>query len=157
MRIPTFPTLIRTLHRFSGFSTRVPHNQLRALRPFTRGTILKSMPTIPFLSNFFSTGSSPKMSYPVQKTDDEWRAVLSKGLYSRYSPDIRSILTLEQTSSESSESKGPKPLTLANLTSTHQRLVSTPAPAATPLCTPRTTSSSPAAVGQHTLITSPER
>lgn len=37
------------------------------------------MPTIPFLSSFFGTSSSQKMSYPVQKTDEEWQAVLSKG------------------------------------------------------------------------------
>jgi len=78
MRIPTFPTLLRTLFTFSKLSTRVPHKQYKALQPLTRGTILKSMPTIPFLSNFFSSSSSSKMSYPLQKTDDEWRAVLSK-------------------------------------------------------------------------------
>jgi hypothetical protein len=48
MRIPTFPSLIRTFYRLSTFSTRTPQNQPRALQPFARGTILKSMPTIPF-------------------------------------------------------------------------------------------------------------
>lgn len=37
------------------------------------------MPTIPFLSSFFGTSSSNKMpeNYPVQKSADEWRAVLN--------------------------------------------------------------------------------
>jgi hypothetical protein len=79
MRIPKLSTPIRTLYTFSNISTRLSHSHYKALQPFTRGTILKSMPTIPFLSSFFSSSSSPKMSYPVQKTDNEWRAVLSKG------------------------------------------------------------------------------
>lgn len=38
------------------------------------------MPSIPFFGSFFSStsSSSDKMTYPVQKSDDEWRAVLSK-------------------------------------------------------------------------------
>lgn len=40
------------------------------------------MPTIPFLGSLFSSGSSLKdMSYPIQKSDDEWRAVLNPGNY----------------------------------------------------------------------------
>jgi hypothetical protein len=97
MRIPTFPSLIRTFYRLSTFSTRTPQNQPRALQPFARGTILKSMPTIPFLSNFFSTSSSPKMSYPVQKSDDEWRAVLSKGM-SPYPVQLECPTTLRSVS-----------------------------------------------------------
>lgn len=36
---------------------------------------------IPLIGGFFSSkaSDSSKMSYPVQKTDDEWRAVLNKG------------------------------------------------------------------------------
>jgi peptide-methionine (R)-S-oxide reductase len=79
MRSPKLPTPIRTLYTFRNTSTRLSHSHYKASQPFTRGTILKSMPTIPFLSSFFSSSSSPKMSYPVQKTENEWRAVLSKG------------------------------------------------------------------------------
>jgi peptide-methionine (R)-S-oxide reductase len=83
MRIPTFPTLIRSFYILSNYSARVSHNQYRTLQPFTRGAVLKSMPTIPFLSSFFSSSSSSKMSYPLQKSDDEWQAVLSKGTIAR--------------------------------------------------------------------------
>jgi peptide-methionine (R)-S-oxide reductase len=78
MRFPTFPTIFRTIYTLSNYSVRVAP-QYKALQPLTRGTILRSMPTIPFLSSFFSTSNSSKMSYPLQKSDDEWRAVLSKG------------------------------------------------------------------------------
>lgn len=39
------------------------------------------MPTIPFLSSLFgtSTPASAKMSYPDQRSNDEWHAVLNKG------------------------------------------------------------------------------
>jgi len=38
------------------------------------------MPSIPFISEFFNSFSSqkPKMTYPVERTPDEWRAVLSR-------------------------------------------------------------------------------
>jgi hypothetical protein len=77
MRTPNFKTIVRTFYFFSNYTTsRFP--QYKALGPATRTTI-KSMPTIPFLSSLFSTSSKPNMSYPLQKSDDEWRAVLSKG------------------------------------------------------------------------------
>jgi len=77
MKFPTFPTIIRTFHTFSNYSARAA-TQYKALTPLSRATIYKSMPTIPFLSSLFSSSSSsPKMSYPVQKSDDEWQAVLS--------------------------------------------------------------------------------
>jgi len=102
MRFPTFPTIFRTIYTLSNYSVHVSP-QYKALRPVTRGTVLKSMPTIPFLSSFFSTSNSSKMSYPLQKSDDEWRAVLSKeqfrvlrqqgteapgtGVYDKHMPD----------------------------------------------------------------------
>jgi peptide-methionine (R)-S-oxide reductase len=49
------------------------------------------MPTIPFLSAFFSTSNSSKMTYPLQKSDDEWRAILSKGVYNRGLSKIYSL------------------------------------------------------------------
>jgi len=78
MKFPTFSSIVRTLYTISNSTARIPHIPFKALQPFTRGTVLKSMPTIPFLSGFFSTNSAPKMSYPVQKSNEEWQAVLSK-------------------------------------------------------------------------------
>jgi peptide-methionine (R)-S-oxide reductase len=40
------------------------------------------MPTIPFLGSLFSSSDSSKMSFPVEKSNDEWRAVLNKGMSS---------------------------------------------------------------------------
>jgi len=81
MKFPTFPTIIRTFYTFSNYSARAA-TQYKALTPLSRATIYKSMPTFPFLSSLFSSSSSSSnMSYPVQKSDDEWQAVLSKGTY----------------------------------------------------------------------------
>lgn len=91
MKFPTFPTLVRTFYTFSNYSARVSQIQFKAIQPLSRGTILKSMPSIPFLSSFFSSSSSPKMSYPLQKSNEEWQAVLSKGeLQERHPPLIAS-------------------------------------------------------------------
>ena len=80
MRLPSFPTIIRTFYTLSNSTARTLPASQRALAPFTRSTVVKSMPTIPFLSSFFSTSPSSKdMSYPVQKSDDEWQAVLNPG------------------------------------------------------------------------------
>lgn len=78
MRFPSFSTILRTLYTISNSTRPIPASQ-RALAPFTRGTILKSMPTIPFLSSFFSTAPSRNMSHAVTKSDDEWQAVLNPG------------------------------------------------------------------------------
>jgi len=77
MKFPNFPIIIRTFYTFSNYSARAT-TQYKALTPFTRATLYKSMPTIPFLSSLFSSSSAPKMSYPVQRSEDEWQAVLSK-------------------------------------------------------------------------------
>ena len=80
MRLPSFPTIVRTFYTLSNSTARALPASQRALAPFTRSTVIKSMPIIPFLSSFFSTSSSSKdMSYPVQKSDDEWQAVLNPG------------------------------------------------------------------------------
>ena len=80
MRLPSFPTIVRTFYTLSNSTARALPASQKALAPFTRSTVIKSMPTIPFLSSFFSTSSSSKdMSYPVQKSDDEWQAVLNPG------------------------------------------------------------------------------
>ncbi|KAI1106547.1 SelR-domain-containing protein [Jackrogersella minutella] len=77
MRLPSFSNLLRTLYSF-------PH--LTKVRPLvhqslsSNSTTLKSMPSIPFLSSLFGSSSNPSsnMSYPDQRTPDEWRAVLTK-------------------------------------------------------------------------------
>lgn len=79
MRIPSLPTIIRSFYAFTNATTLRGLPPHRALQPLTRGTILKSMPTIPFLGSFFSSSSSKNMSYPVEKSDGEWQAVLNKG------------------------------------------------------------------------------
>ena len=81
MRIPTFPSIIRTFYTLSNYTTRAS-NQLpfQAISPFPIGVVYKSMPTIPFFGALFSSNTSQKMSYPVQKSDDEWQAVLDKGM-----------------------------------------------------------------------------
>lgn len=83
MRLPSFSTIVRTFYTLSNSTARALPASQRALAPFTRGTVIKSMPTIPFLSSFFGTSSSSQtMSYPVQKSDDEWQAVLNPGTFS---------------------------------------------------------------------------
>lgn len=72
----SFPTLIRTLYAFSNATSRTSPRTFSAL---SRPTVLRSMPTIPFIGSLFSSSSTRNMSYPVQKSDDEWQAVLSKG------------------------------------------------------------------------------
>jgi hypothetical protein len=78
MRLPTWPSLIRTFYTLSNYTART-QTPFKALQPSTR--LIKSMPTIPFIGSFFSSNSSSKMSFPVQKSDDEWQAVLSKGMF----------------------------------------------------------------------------
>lgn len=76
------PSLIRTLYAF----TNTAFLGVRAQAPLTIGgaarpgiALRASMPTIPFLGSLFSTADTRKMSHPVQKTDQEWQAVLNKG------------------------------------------------------------------------------
>lgn len=80
MRIPSFPSFVRTFYAFSNatFHRTAPSPfSISAARP---GVVLRSsMPTIPFLGSFFSTAESRKMSHPVQKTDQEWQMQLNKG------------------------------------------------------------------------------
>ena len=80
MRVPTWPTLLRTFYAISNTTARA--SLYRAPSISTRATVLRSIPTIPFLGSLFGTSSSSKqnnMTYPVQKSDDEWQAVLDKG------------------------------------------------------------------------------
>ncbi len=78
-----FPSLFSTgAFVFSVIRTRLPP-QARLARP--QALVLRSMPTIPFLGSLFgtSTPASSKMSYPDQRSNDEWQAVLNKGELTR--------------------------------------------------------------------------
>lgn len=78
-----FSSVLRTLYTLSNL-TRSRASQPTPLLNSAphRVTSLRSMP-IPLIGGLFSSkaGDSTKMSYPVQKTDDEWRAVLNKGIH----------------------------------------------------------------------------
>lgn len=83
MRMPPFSSFLRTLFTLSSLGrvrTSSAH-QAQHAHNLLRQHQLKSMPTIPFLSSLFgsssSSSASSKMSYPDQRTDDEWRAVLT--------------------------------------------------------------------------------
>ncbi|EXJ63824.1 hypothetical protein A1O7_00159 [Cladophialophora yegresii CBS 114405] len=89
MRVPSFPNIVRTLYTLSNATAHRLFLQ-HPLRGSThtisqaqahRATVLRSMPSIPFLGALFGTttsSSSSKMSYPDTRSDDEWRAVLNK-------------------------------------------------------------------------------
>ena len=80
MRFPTFPTIIRTFYAISNVTKQAFPVSPRIPYTLARGTTLRSLPTIPFLGSFFSTSNSSRdMSYPLKKSDDEWRVLLNKG------------------------------------------------------------------------------
>lgn len=76
-----FSSVLRTLYTLSNL-TRSRASQPTPLLNSAphRATLLRSMP-IPLIGGLFSSkaSDSSKMSYPVQKSDNEWRAVLNKG------------------------------------------------------------------------------
>ncbi|OJD33912.1 methionine-r-sulfoxide reductase [Diplodia corticola] len=81
MRFPSFPTVVRAFYTLSNTTTRrfpsIFQQQGRLANNPRIPYSIKSMPTIPFLGSLFSTSSRSTMSYPLQKSDEEWRAVLS--------------------------------------------------------------------------------
>ncbi|KAI1826719.1 methionine-R-sulfoxide reductase B2 [Xylaria intraflava] len=78
MRLPPFATLLRTFYAFSNLNrvqASAPIHQ--ALRP--NSAYSGYLGAMPFGSLFGSSSSAnSKMTYPDQRTPDEWRAVLSK-------------------------------------------------------------------------------
>ncbi|KAM5377278.1 hypothetical protein ACJZ2D_005097 [Fusarium nematophilum] len=71
---PFLSTLIYSFSNLTRVRSTAP-SHLAALRPIP----LRSMSGIPFLSALFGSSSkSSTMSYPDQRTNDEWRAVLNK-------------------------------------------------------------------------------
>ncbi|KAH8763156.1 methionine-R-sulfoxide reductase B2 [Diaporthe sp. PMI_573] len=75
-----FSSVLRTLYTLSNF-TRSRASQPTSLLNSSprRANSLRSMP-IPMIGGLFTSEArdSSKMPYPVEKTDDEWRAVLNK-------------------------------------------------------------------------------
>jgi hypothetical protein len=155
MRLPSISTIVRTLYTFSNATRfQTPH---RGLSPFIRGSAIKSMPTIPFLGSLFSSSSSSaKMTYPDQRSDQEWQAVLNKGqnLFHPYPTEFPPVDVWSQSNSGSCERKAPKPPAQASTTSICLMRVSTPALAAMRRYTKQTTSSSLVAAGRHTTTPS---
>ena len=82
MRFPSFPNIVRTLYTLSYATAHRFQQPLRGntLSHFHRASV-RSMPSIPFLGALFgtSTPASAKMTYPDQRSNDEWRTVLNKG------------------------------------------------------------------------------
>ncbi|KAI0514913.1 methionine-R-sulfoxide reductase B2 [Xylaria bambusicola] len=77
MRLPPFATLLRTVYTFSSL-TRVrasapAHKFLPQNSPYSG-----YLAAMPFSSLFGSSSSANKMTYPDERSPDEWRAVLSK-------------------------------------------------------------------------------
>jgi peptide-methionine (R)-S-oxide reductase len=72
------PLLSSLLFSFTKLNRAIPAS--RTLPSPTRPiTLRSSMPTIPFLGALFgSSSSNSNMTYPDQRTDDEWRAVLNR-------------------------------------------------------------------------------
>ncbi|KAF2423412.1 methionine-R-sulfoxide reductase-like protein SelR [Tothia fuscella] len=78
MRFTSLPTFIRTLYAFSNTTRIFPGTSQRTLNSPLRDFLPKYYMPIPFFGSLFSSSSSRNMSYPLQKSDDEWQAVLSK-------------------------------------------------------------------------------
>lgn len=108
MRFPSFPSVILALHAL----TKSPKFRFVSRAGELRGTTLKSMPTFPLLASLFSSSSSSadKMSFPVEKSKDEWQAVLNKGSSSILSFSIAIPLFLFPSPPASITSRTHRPL-----------------------------------------------
>ena len=81
MRFSSVSSILRTFYALSHFA-RVRAVSETFPRSYLQRTTIRSMPSIPFLGSLFSsTPASSKMSYPDERTKDEWRAVLSPREY----------------------------------------------------------------------------
>jgi peptide-methionine (R)-S-oxide reductase len=96
MRFASFTSLAKSIYIFTSATTRtfpaVLHRATHPLRP----QLLKSYMPIPFLGSLFSSSSSKNMSYPVQKSDQEWQAVLSPGKLPVLSSFAKKVANQEQ-------------------------------------------------------------
>ena len=186
MRFLSRATFIRTFYTFSNVtflarnfasasSQRVPLPSPLSLagRGGGSGIVLRSMPGLSLFGSLFgSTAAKRDMaSYPVQKSEDEWQAVLNKGnqffplpfpstsprpaFLNKSPPRLTSHFL--QNNSASSANKAPKPPTREPTTNTCPPQASTPAPAVPRPFTAQPTSSNPGVDGPPTLIVSPGR
>lgn len=84
MRVPSFPTLLRTFYTVNNTTRLLPafNTSNALLQPFYQKAIAATSytPSMSFFSSLFSS-SAPKqeMSFPVNKSKDEWQAILSPG------------------------------------------------------------------------------
>ena len=155
MRLPSFPSIIRTFSIFSNYTRAATNRAGLVPANLHNRVILTSMPSIPFLGSFFSSSAkSSDMSYPDNRGDQEWQAVLNKGMRPLFTYLIDAVLTLLKSSSVSSAKKALKPHSPVNMTSTCPMKESIHVRAAMHPCIKRTTNSSLAAVGLHTSTTS---
>jgi hypothetical protein len=66
-------------------SSRLYHHHFKPPLSLSRTSLLKAAPAIPILGSLFSSSAKaespddPKMSYPHQRSESEWQAVLSPG------------------------------------------------------------------------------
>ena len=81
MRFPSVPILLRALQAFTNTTSRYSTYSAQALQHLgnTRITPLRASMPLSFIGSLFSSAPKHNMSYPVQKSDDEWQAVLNKG------------------------------------------------------------------------------
>ena len=83
--------LFRVLLTLSSLSRPLPFRTAPRAPHTSSSRTLKSMPSIPFLSALFGSSASSSSntmsssSYPDQRTNDEWRAVLSPGDFPPFS------------------------------------------------------------------------
>lgn len=79
-----FSSVLRTLYTFSTL-TRIRAAQKNPLPKSLphQATALRSMNSIPIIGSLFGTkaADASKMSFPDQRSNDEWRAVLNKGIH----------------------------------------------------------------------------
>lgn len=82
MRIPSFPTILRTFYTVSNTTRLLPQfNATSALQPLYSKAALAYNPSMGFISSFFTATPKQEMSFPVNKTKNEWQAVLSPGMF----------------------------------------------------------------------------
>ncbi|MCJ1351073.1 MAG: hypothetical protein MMC33_001055 [Icmadophila ericetorum] len=84
MRIPSFSSIIRTFTFYTLTNSTAQYRAsltnptfYKSLLPISRGIVLKSMPSVPFLGSLFHSSKGEKMEPTVSKSDDEWKAVLN--------------------------------------------------------------------------------
>lgn len=81
MRLYSYLPFFRTFFNINNITSNSLHNYNKVLQPSALGIVRNSMPILPFLSSLLTTScSSSNMSYPIQKSDEEWRAILSNGI-----------------------------------------------------------------------------